>query len=274
MRVIEVNTDKFDLSKFKKRTALEQDATQFIDFDCLITQGGKPIILYKKLTIDTAHLRKAIREIKYAKTDRTAGLQTESATFGYRPRVVMRADYCTATMMSQNDAKRHAIIAGFAEQLTEYYKKFFPEVFSQHCSIVEAKIKKDWVIPNSPFTSGIVNKNNPLKYHHDSGNFKGVLSNMVVFKRDTKGGHLSCPEYNLMFECADNTVLIFDGQSILHGVTPIHNLTKDAYRYTAVYYSLEQMWKCDTINEELLRIRAKKLEREIKRTKAYKANNP
>lgn len=265
MKTIETSPKEIDLRAYKARSAHEPDATRFIDFDCLITHNGQPVILYKKLDIDTSKLRRAVRSIKYATSTRTNGLKTTSAIFGYRPRIVLRNDYCTATAMATSDKENHDIIAGFAKELTEYYEEFFPEVFQQHTEMVEAKVKGEWTIPGSPFTSGIVNKNNPLKYHHDSGNFKGVLSNMVVFKRDVKGGHLSCPEYDLMFECADNTVVIFDGQSILHGVTPIQHLTSKAYRYSAVYYSLEQMWKCDSVNEELVRIRAKKLERELKR---------
>jgi len=118
----------------------------------------------------------------------------------------------------------------------------------------------------TPFTSGIVNKNNPLKYHHDSGNFKNVLSNMIVLKRGVKGGRLSCPEYDIKFECDDNCVVIFDGAQILHGVTPIIKPEgEETYRYSVVYYSLEQMWKCDSVNEEVKRIRKVKKEREFKR---------
>lgn len=273
MRTIDITAKKVDLSTFKKRSAFEPDAKTFIDYDCIIMDGGKPVILYKKLDIDTSQLRKAVKEIKYASSTRTNGLKTTSAIFGYRPRVVLRNDYCTATSMALNEKRNHGIIAGFAKELTSYYQQYFPEIFHQHTELVMEKIKRDWIIPGSPFTSGIVNKNNPLKYHHDSGNFKGVLSNMVVFKRDTKGGYLSCPEYDLLFECADNTVVIFDGQSILHGVTPIKQMTEEAYRYSVVYYSLEQMWKCDDVNGEIDRIRAKKFDREVKRTTAYKSKN-
>ena len=69
----------------------------------------------------------------------------------------------------------------------------------------------------------------------------------------------------MKFEIEDNTILIFDGQSIVHGVTPLKKYSNDSYRYTIVYYSLEQMWKCDTIKEEVLRIRKLKKEREFKR---------
>jgi hypothetical protein len=87
----------------------------------------------------------------------------------------------------------------------------------------------------------------------------------VAFKKGVEGGRLCCPEFGIKFEIEDNTLLVFDGQSILHGVTPIKKLHPDAYRYTIVYYSLQQMWRCDTVNEEIYRIRKVKKAREFKR---------
>ena len=105
------------------------------------------------------------------------------------------------------------------------------------------------------YKSGIINKNNELKYHFDAGNFKGVMSNMVAFKGDVEGGHLAIPELDIALEIADNTLTIFNGQEILHGVTPIETQNEQSYRYTVVYYSLEQMWKCEPIDDEIVRIR-------------------
>ena len=70
---------------------------------------------------------------------------------------------------------------------------------------------------------------------------------------------------DLKLEIADGSLSIFDGQSILHGVSPFVKTSADAYRYTVVYYTLEQMWKCETITDELIRIRKKKKEREFNR---------
>lgn len=53
----------------------------------------------------------------------------------------------------------------------------------------------------------------------------------------------------------------------MHGVTPIIKTHRDGYRFTVVYYSLEQMWKCLTITQELARIRNVKTQREAKRLK-------
>jgi len=129
------------------------------------------------------------------------------------------------------------------------------------------KVLKDYQIENTPFTSGIINKDNQLKYHFDTGNFKDVYSCMLGFKEDILGGYLALPEYNCAFEIEDNSLFIFDGQNILHGVTPFEKLTEKSYRYTIVYYSLKRMWQCLPINDEVVRIRNKRLEIEERRAR-------
>ena len=88
---------------------------------------------------------------------------------------------------------------------------------------------------------------------------------MVVFKGDVDGGHLVIPELDISLEVADNSLTIFDGQDLLHGVSPIEYRHEQSYRYSVVYYSLERMWQCMTVDEEIARIRTKKMEREINR---------
>jgi hypothetical protein len=265
MQVIEIQPKEIDIASFKKRTALDSDAEHLIKEDTVITTNGVPVIMYCKIKENLDALRWSVCSIPYSKSDRTGGLVTQSAIFGYKPKISMRSDFCSATAMARTYPKQHYVITEFAKNLTNYYNEHFPEVFSKHTEIVEHKVKKDWVIDGSPFTSGIVNKDNPLKYHFDAGNFKGVLSNMVAFKKNIIGGRLIIPAYNIKLEIQDGSLSVFDGQSILHGVSPFEKTNEDAYRYTIVYYTLEQMWKCETITDELIRIRKKKKEREFNR---------
>lgn len=254
-----------DKDKFKKRTALRSDVTHLIKDDCIIYVDNVPVVLYKKLQTDTSALRWAVKTQKYATGKRSRGLESTSAIFGFSPRVAMRHDYCTVTSMAQNYPKQHHVITDFAKELVGYYREYFPEQYEYHNALVEERVMQDWTIGGSPFTSGIVNRNNQLKYHFDAGNFKGVLSNMVVFKKDIEGGHLVIPELDLALEVGDNTLSIFNGQEILHGVSTIEYKNEAAYRYSIVYYSLEQMWKCEPLGEEIKRIRKVKTEREKKR---------
>lgn len=270
MNILEVKYKELNAKEYKSRFAIEADAAITIKEDTLVVCNNKPIVLYKKIDwCDTTLVREACKTVNYITDTRlpkkgSKGISTRSAIFGYRPRIPLRQDFCSATMMATSKPQEHKIITEFAADLTGIYKEYFPEIFAHHQQTMQ-KVKTEWRIPNSVFTSGIINKNNPLQYHHDTGNFDGVLSNMVAFRDGNIGGKLVMPEYNIKLEIADNTVSIFDGQSIIHGVTPIKAYKPDAYRYTIVYYSLKNMWNCDNINDEVARIRQLKKQREFKR---------
>ena len=97
---------------------------------------------------------------------------------------------------------------------------------------------------------------------------------MVAFKSNTKGGYLSIPEYDIGLEIANNSILLFNGQKILHGVTPFKLLSKNAYRYSIVYYTLQQMWKCEPITKELARIKDERTKLEKKRLARLRGEIP
>lgn len=265
MKVREVKLNKLKIADYKKRTALLSDVEEFITDDILITIDGEPALLYMKLKEDTSGLRWAVKNQKYQFHRRSNGLKQESNLFGYTPRITFRQDYCTITAMAEKYPKQHSVISSFINNIHKYYEEYFPEAYKRHKELVEEKVLTEWKMGETPFTSGIVNKNNPLKYHLDSGNFKGVLSNMIVLKKGVKGGHLVVPELNMAFEVADNSLMIFNGQNLIHGVSPIEYEDSNSYRYSVVYYSLESMWRCEPLGEELKRIQKKKTEREQKR---------
>lgn len=266
MKILNLHKREIDFNDYIKRSALETDYENLIKENCLVTENGEPKILYLHIDNDlTTEIRKAVKSLKYEKGLRTAGLKTESRIFGYSPRNTIRKDYCSSTSLAYQNPEQNKAICDFGEYLSILYQQYFPKVYNEHQTKTNSKILKEWRIGDTPFTSGIVNKNNPLKYHFDAGNIKNVLSNMVVFKSGVNGGFLSCPEYNVGFEVADNTVILFDGQKILHGVTPIQKLTSNSYRYSVVYYTLQQMWNCLPITQEIARIQKVRTARENNR---------
>lgn len=267
MKLVEIapQRKKLDLADWKKRTAMEEDYDTLIKDDTLIRdQAGNPILLYVKPKIDFASLRSALTKIEYQASERTGGLKTVSRVFGYQPRIALRRDFCTATSLAYSSPKTNEIICDFGRGIDPIYRKYFPST-AEHHNEQTTKVLPEWRIPGTVFTSGIINKNNPLKYHFDAGNFENVCSCMLGFKRNILGGYLSIPEFGLALEIADGSLTIFDGQSLLHGVTPIKRTTPDAYRYTVVYYALKDMWKCEPVGVELERIRRLRTEREFRR---------
>lgn len=250
------------------RGASAADFTRLLTASTVIydTDAGHPVIVYLKLPADdqAAAIRRALPSIKFKKEVRTRGLDTRSRVFGYSPRIARRQDFCKATMLRNEQPGIHQVIAEYAGKVAGYYQQFHPELYAEHQGMCE-KVLPDWKIKDSPFTSGIINQNNILPYHHDVGNFRNVWSNMLVFKQDVQGGYLSIPEYDIGLEVADNSLTMFDGQNLLHGVTPMEKQSARAFRYSIVYYSLQAMWRCLPPKEEVRRIQKLRTEREFKR---------
>lgn len=265
MKTLSAQKIDLDLEDYKMRSAQELDYHTLITEDTLVYEGDTLMIAYVELDLDCSPIVEALQRIKYEKDYRTAGLPTTSRTFGFSPRISFRRDYCTASKLAKDSPKDHAVITDYAAQVATYYRNLNPELYEKHLHDTDAHVIGDYRVKDSPFTSGIINKNNPLKYHFDRGNFKDVWSCMLVFKQDIGGGYLSVPQYGLGFELKHNSLFMFDGQGLLHGVTPIQRRTAQAFRYSIVYYSLRQMWNCLPITDELLRIQKKRIEREEKR---------
>jgi hypothetical protein len=275
LEIVRLKRKFIDPRKFVKRSAMEGDFSRLITKSSIVVDDDTNEILfvYKLLDFDTERILWALNNIRYDVSERTSGLKTTSRTFGYLPRNVLRRDFCTTTSMAQEHPKQHAIICQYGQQISALYSDFTPETYSRHKAVMRAKVLDEWAIKDSPFTSGIVNKNNPLKYHFDSGNFEGVYSLMLGFKKDIEGGYLSIPDYDVGAEIANNSVFMFDGQEILHGVTPIKRKSMNATRYTIVYYSMQQIWNCLPLTDELARIRKIKTEREEKRYRSMKGES-
>ena len=267
MKTINLTKRELDKNEYVRRSALRKDFKTLIKESCILKYEGNIIGVYLILPQLSVRLLNAVKSIKYNTGRRQRGLVTESRVFGYTPRKAMRGDYCSTTALASDHSKEHNLICSYGAEITKFYKEHCPDMYNQHNDLAQQKVKPNWIIKDTPFTSGIINKNSALNYHFDAGNFNDVYSNMLAYKKDIEGGYLALPEYNVGLEIANNSVLFFDGQKILHGVTPIKYKSPNAYRYTLVYYTLKQMWKCEEPKEELDRIKHLKTKREIKRLK-------
>jgi len=274
MKTINLTKRDLDPKDYVRRSAVRKDFKTLIKEPCILKHDGNVIGVYLILPKLSVRLLKAIKKLDMWKINRSSGLKSDSRIFGYMPRDTMRKDYCSSTAMSRENRQEHGLVCQYGAELSKFYKKHCPEMYNQHNDLAKQKVKPNWIIKNSPFTSGIINKNSALNYHFDTGNFKDVYSNMLAYKKDVDGGHLALPEYNVGLEIADNSVLFFDGQKILHGVTPIKYKSPNAFRYTIVYYTLSRMWQCLEPKEELIRVKQVKTDREKRRYKRLTGEIP
>lgn len=264
MKRFQLSRREVDTKALLRRRAVEADTELVLDQPGVYCEGDVPRVLYGKLPGSLDRLRYAVTSIEYQGGTRTAGLKTTSRIFGYRPRIAIRQDYCSATTMALQFPAQQEILRAYGMELAKIYAEFAPDVYADHMRQLEA-VRPEWRLRDTPFTSGIVNKDNPLNYHLDTGNFEGCFSCMIVLRQNLQGGFLSVPEFNARWLLEDGAFFLFDGQALLHGVTPMKLLNAKAYRYSVVFYALRAMARCGTPAEELARIRQLKRTREWKR---------
>lgn len=239
-------------------------------------ETGEPFMVYMPMPHDMVpELRAAVRDVKYSSsgvTRQATGTENHSRTFGMAPRKPFQTrEACRPTSLSYDQPDVHKVLERTADRLSQIMRKIAPEVYDADVQET-SEVDKEWRISeDSLWTSGVINKTSTLPYHYDGNNFD-MWSAMPVIRRGTRGGALSIPEYGVTIECRDGWVLFFPGYRLLHGVTPIAHVTKDAYRYTVVYYCLRGMKDCFTYAVEQAEARKRRTEREVGLASAVKGD--
>ena len=256
MDIIHVTKLEGDFSKLLKTTPKKNDCERIIKNDTVIYENGEIVIIYKTIPAkEINRLKKLVTSVKYTKSARSNGTPTQAAIFGSLPRVPNRNNYCRVTADTKNQRKHAKDILDFSEIIDGIYKSLLPEQHELNLKIVNENVDSSYLIKDTPFTTINFNVNHAIKYHKDTGNFKNVFSNVLIIKEDVIGGHLICPEYNLGFEQGDGALILFDGQKIIHGVTPIKQIHEKGFRASCVFYSLATMKNCYPYEQELDRIK-------------------
>ncbi len=266
MKEITLDYKQVNPQDYRGRYATEADCTIEISEPCTIRINGHDgVVVYTELNERYPEVVTELSRISFGKNYRTNAMITQSRTFGYQPRQVQRArEGCSRSAIAQDYPNAAAAIEKLATRITEEYKTYAPEAYEQHLGKA-SEVLADWKIDDTPFTSGIINCDSQLPYHYDKGNIKGCWSNMITFKNGIRGGDLVLPELDAVIRLRDHSVLMFEGQSLLHGVTPFKKLGRTSHRFTVVYYSLDQMWRCLPPGEELKRSNVLRSQRELKR---------
>ena len=274
MEVLRIQKKNLDLTKWNKRFAASGDCSNVIDKNTVVYFGDSktPSIIYltDAVTMPDGFVT-ALKKQKYGQSNRQSGLRPANLVFGYSPRNPIYArENCQPASVTRDIPHLMALLTQVGGQLDAIYAAMNPDQYQVHSAMTD-KVLGDWKIPGTVFTSGVINKNSQLPYHFDRGNFTGAWSGMVTVRNQTTGGWLSCPEIDTEIRNANGSLLLFDGQSLLHGVTPIGYLTENAYRFTLVYYSLAKMWQCLSPIDELKRANRVRAQREIKRATEQRA---
>lgn len=256
MKIFELNKIN-NCENLIKETPTKNDYDILISENTLFTKNNIPVGLYIKIEHPLINeIRKAAIETKYVKTYRTnKALPTQSSVFGSLPRVALRNDYCRFSSQTKSETLNTQRLFTFMPYLTKIYENHLPLQFNHDIKVINENVNTDYLLKeNQPFATASINVNHAIKYHKDTGNFKGNLSNVLILKNNIIGGELVFPEYRFALSQDDSYLSIFDGQNEIHGCMPIMKIGNNHYRASIVYYTLENMKHCYPYKMEVERL--------------------
>lgn len=247
--------------EYLKRPAEVSHAPLVVDEEFIaVDENGTVQLVYMQLPEDDMYekLRQVLKTLKYGKSTRVSGLATESTIFGFQPPVEIRMrPYCSPTTLRSENPKIDAFLALYCEKvIMPLFREHYAHNLEEHMEAIK-EVKPDWIMKGTIFTGGVINNSNQLNYHYDIQNLKGSINAMLYFVRNMAGGELVIPKFGVSIMPKDRYVLLFRND-LVHGVSPMTKINKDAYRYSIVYYANNRMQHCGTMQEELAKARSKK----------------
>ena len=182
---------------------------------------------------------------KSANEGRLSGMVVTHRTFGYTPPVPLRRRWsCAASRFDIAEPTASEAISEYIVAAEHVFRTQAGDKYEATAGKVLEEIPAAWRIAGSPWTSGIINNTAALPYHRDSNNIKGSWSAMLAIRNNVEGGLLHLADYDVWLRVPNGSISIFDGQSVLHGVSPFKLSGPNAYRYTIVSYARKGLRVC------------------------------
>jgi len=253
------------LTQIKRNRTVAPNLTPDTDQQITVidAQTKQPVLLYTALSDHDDLINDLSRRLRFQKAkwtdpegnrkylDRLSGIGTNNIIFGHTAPDHVKQNYaCRLAEVHHYAPSLARAMTSIVAPMWQLFQKHLPDQAAHHDSLVRSSINSDWLLHDTPFTSGICNHTSVLPYHCDAGNLTDAWSMMLSIRKNVGGGHLHIPEYNTTLPIADRSVTIFNGQQHLHGVTPFVRLRKDAYRFTLVIYTKQAMRRRGCANDE------------------------
>ena len=152
---------------------------------------------------------------------------------------VMRRPYPNVSNVHRNNKAQTFIKAmwGACIEAEQIVKTLTPNIYKRQIELFE-DVKDEWKF-GTMYTSSISNFNISAAYHRDRKNLEGTVNIILTKRNNANGGCLNVPDYNVTFEQADNSMLVYPAWKNVHGVTPIKPIAENGYRNSLIFYPLK-----------------------------------
>ena len=170
---------------------------------------------------------------------KTQTIQYSTIIGSIPPKPHMKRPYASRSSVHAVDSAQAFIksMLMLAKESEELLKKILP---AQHETQKKelSSVDKKWKFAEL-FTSSISNFNISAPYHRDNGNVKNSVNVILTKRKNSIGGCLHVPDYDVTFEQADNSMLVYPAWRNVHAVTPISISHDNGYRNSFIFYALK-----------------------------------
>jgi len=131
------------------------------------------------------------------------------------------------------------IMAG--KEAFQLIKDIAPDIAENHIKALYERVPEKWRFSDY-FTSTICNYNIAAPIHRDTMNVVGCVNIIITKRLNSTGGNLYVPDYDLTFESANNSMIVYPAWKNFHGVTEINTTAHNGYRNSLIWYALDRFY--------------------------------
>lgn len=256
MKIIKLNKVEHTIKIGKKCPYYEPNIKE----DCLLELDGEIIGFYikdvdlynQKLTKLISVANKEFRTDNVPKSNMKRGVSSEMMAKGIKndldqfstilgsipakPHFRRAAPNISAVHRDKKSQTFIKAMWGACLEAEQIIKQITPHLYERQQEIFKY-VKDEWKF-GTLYTSSISNFNISAPFHRDTGNMKDTVNIILTKRNNANGGCLNVPDYNVTFEQADNSMLVYPAWRNVHGVTPIIPIANGGYRNSLIFYPL------------------------------------
>lgn len=183
----------------------------------------------------------------------TVGAKVLSGAVGFADPSAM-VHYCRRTGFTRQYYDKYTAGIPFVQAIDKLYAELAPEHYKIQKQYADGT-NQNYRISDTVFTTVTVNKDFITAGHKDAGDLEAGFGNLIAYRAGNWGGcYFTMPEYGAGIDLYNGDVLFCDVHKF-HGNTPFTNWDDDCERISFVLYYRENMIKCSSPEEELLKIK-------------------
>lgn len=238
--------------------------------------AGNLLFRFRKNILDKDKMLQAVDEVKDAieKTDgrgiasgsshyrirkdgsisnMLVGNFVEAGLIGYMDRNA-KQPYCRKTHFTRKHFEKYVKAYDFIKDLDSKYAELVPKQYKLQKMMAD-KTNRNYVIPDTSFTTVTINKNFQTAVHKDTGDFEQGFGNLSCFENGKYNGCLfTLPQWAVGIDIRFGDLLLVDVHQ-WHANTPFIPLADDYTRISFVMYYRQNMIHCLQPKEELQHIK-------------------